>query len=280
MNIERAFINISEGQAHYRYNSVFDSNKTPLVLIHMSPVASGFLEPLMNELGQSRKIIAPDTLGNGDSSPLKMAKPEIPNFADGLSRILDKLQITCAHFYGVRTGGMIASELAIKEPERVKSLIIDEVMVKAPSGDLAESAQNIGEKCPDINMFGSQFIWAWHVMRDHAIYHPWWDRYSENRIKMNLHSPDVLHSHTIELLKAIRTFHFSYNAAQRWPRNERLRLIKVPTMIPHEPSHEAFPDTRPTAHVIDNSEVFDLPEGDVTPKAKAEIINKWIQKFE
>ena len=275
MKIERAFIDIPEGQAHYRYNVCENPKKIPLVLLHMSPVASEFLVPLMKELGHDRKLYAPDTLGNGDSSPLNLEKPEIPDFADGLERILDRLKINSAHFYGVRTGAMIASEFAIKNPSRVNSLILDELMTKSPK----EQSGSTGEKCPEINYFGSQFLWAWHVMRDHAIYHPWWDRYSANRISMDLHSPEILHSHTVELLKAIRTFHFSYNAAQRWPRNGRISKINVPTMIPHDPSHEAFPDTRPTAKLINNAEVYDLPPGDVSPKAKAALIKKWIKKF-
>ena len=48
----------------------------------MSPVASGFVVPLMENLKTDRDIYAPDTLGNGDSSPLKLKKPEIIDFAE------------------------------------------------------------------------------------------------------------------------------------------------------------------------------------------------------
>ena len=269
----RAFTKINEGQAHYRYiKNNSNEKKLPIVILHMSPVASGFVVPLMENLKTDRDIYAPDTLGNGDSSPLKLKKPEIIDFAEGLTRILDSIGIEKAHFYGVRTGAMIASEVAINFPERVESLMIDELVTSRSSNNNS----NIGEPCPEVNVFGSQFTWAWHVMRDHFIYHPWWDRYAQNRITMNLPSPKLLHDYTTELLKAIRTFHFSYNAAQRWNRIERLSLIRKPTGVFYEPEHEAFPDTRPIANVIPNSDLLILPKRDTSQKSKSKLINKWL----
>ena len=67
MVIERGFVSIAEGQVHFRRNGDAGAGR-PLVLIHMSPVASGFLVPLMDALGDTRPLFAPDTLGNGDSA--------------------------------------------------------------------------------------------------------------------------------------------------------------------------------------------------------------------
>tara|TARA_Y100001936_G_scaffold238393_1_gene270161 strand:- start:151 stop:879 length:729 start_codon:yes stop_codon:yes gene_type:complete len=242
----------------------------------MSPVASGFVVPLMENLKLNRDIFAPDTLGNGDSSPLKIKKPEIIDFAEGLTRVLDSIGIKRAHFYGVRTGAMIASEVAINFPERVESLMIDELV---PARSSAENP-SIGEPCPEVNVFGSQLTWAWHVMRDHFIYHPWWDRYAQNRITLDLPSAELLHQYTTELLKAIRTFHFSYNAAQRWNRIDRLSLIRIPTGVFYEPAHEAFPDTRPIANVIPESDLLILPKKDTSQKSKAKLIQKWLTNLE
>ncbi len=276
MKANRAFTNIKEGQAHYRYIKNNKATKLPIIIIHMSPVASGFVAPLMENLEIDRDIFAPDTLGNGDSSPLQIEKPEIIDFAEGLTRVLDSIGVKKAHFYGVRTGAMIASEIAINFPERVESLMIDELVPARSSAD----NPNIGEPCPKINHSGTQFIWAWHVMRDHFIYHPWWDRYADNRITLNLPSANLLHEYTTELLKAIRTFHFSYNAAQRWNRVQRLALINKPTGVFYEPSHEAFPDTRPIAEVINGSLLLELPAKDTSQKSKAKLIEKWLKNLD
>ena len=275
MQVYRAFTSIKEGQAHYRYIKGISEDKLPVVILHMSPVASGFVVPLMENLSTKRDIYAPDTLGNGDSSPLIIEKPEIIDFAEGLTRVLDSIGIEKAHFYGVRTGAMIATEVAINFPERVESLLIDELVPARSS----KNNPNIGEPCPPINEFGSQFTWAWHVMRDHFIYHPWWDRYAENRITLDLPSANTLHEYTTELLKAIRTFHFSYNAAQRWNRLERLALINKPTGVFYEPTHEAFPDTREIAGVINNASILNLPKRDTSQKSKASLITNWLSNL-
>ena len=276
MKIYREFIDIAEGQGHFRHTVDSLDNKTPLVLVHMSPVASGFLVPLMNAIGEKeRRLIAPDTLGNGDSSPPVMPNPQISDFADGLIQILDKINIKKAHFYGIRTGAMIATEVAIKQPQRVKSLVLDDLVIQHQQGH-DKSTGSIGEPCPKIDFHGSQINWAWHVIRDHFIWLPWWERYKENRIILDLPSAKELHTNTVELIKAIETFHLSYNAAQAWPREERLPLIETPTMIPYEPTHTAFPDTRPTAKIIKNSKIFHLPEGNTTFEAKGKIILQWL----
>ena len=46
------------------------------------------------------------------------------DMADDLSDIMDALDIGAAHIFGVSQGGMIAQQLAIRHPEKVKSLVL------------------------------------------------------------------------------------------------------------------------------------------------------------
>lgn len=46
------------------------------------------------------------------------------DMADDLSDIMDALDIAQAHVFGVSQGGMIAQQLAIRHPEKVKSLVL------------------------------------------------------------------------------------------------------------------------------------------------------------
>lgn len=46
------------------------------------------------------------------------------DMADDLAAIMDKLGIESAHIFGVSQGGMIAQQMAIRHPERVKSLVL------------------------------------------------------------------------------------------------------------------------------------------------------------
>lgn len=271
MQIDRAFVRIQEGQVHLR-RTVGSPPGRPIVTLHMSPVASGFLLPLVEELGKTRPVIAPDTLGNGSSCPPAIANPGIAYFADALRRLLDALEIHECDLYGVRTGSMIATELALLAPDRVKHLVIDELVVPGP----AHSTGQIGEPPPAIDAIGSQFRWAWQVMHDHFIFYPWWSRDAEHRRQFSQPSPERMHDMTVELLTSAATFNRSYGAAMAWPREERVSLLTVPTGVLYQPDLEVFADMRPTAAFIQGAALLALPHGDDSQEAKGRAIAAWL----
>jgi pimeloyl-ACP methyl ester carboxylesterase len=274
MTIERAFVRIKEGQVHYR-RTMEEIGGRPLVTLHMSPVASSFLVNLLETLDDgTRRLIAPDTLGNGDSAPLFKKVAEIPDFAEALGRVLDALGVDEIDLYGVRTGSMIATELALQQPDRVKRLILDELTVPGP----ARSTGQVGVPCPPPDAIGSQFDWAFHVMKDHWAFYPWWSRDAEHRNPWNMPDPMELHDQAVAVLKAIRTFGNAYQAAMKWDRDSRLPHLKVKTMVLHEPTGAIYPDMRPTAEVIPNCVYRELPPGDTTQPAKARTITAWLNE--
>ncbi|MSO64725.1 MAG: alpha/beta fold hydrolase [Alphaproteobacteria bacterium] len=269
--IRRGFIRIAEGQVHYRA-AAGDRSRLPLVLIHMSPVASGSLVPLIQGLGGARPVWAPDTLGNGDSCPPAVAQPEIGYYADAVARSLDALGIERFDLYGVRTGASIATELAITRPGRVRRLVLDDVRIHS----IATMTAATEMPCPPPDQIGSQLGWAWHVMRDHAVFFPWFQPDAAHRIQMDLYDADYLHELVVEVLKAVRTFSISYGASFRYKRGERVPLLRLPTMVIDEPGHTVFPDTSGTAALIPGGVVGELPPGDKSPHATAEVINRFL----
>jgi pimeloyl-ACP methyl ester carboxylesterase len=68
-------------------------------------------------------VIAYDFRGNGLSDapdePMTMA-----TFVDDTVALLDELQVERAHVYGQSFGGMVAQELALTHPSRVRSLVL------------------------------------------------------------------------------------------------------------------------------------------------------------
>ena len=128
MKINRSFIPIAEGLVHYYEAPAETKNAETLYLIHLSPYSARELIPLilrLRECSLSHRLIAPDTLGNGDSAPPAAGKGDIAYFADSVKRIWDELGVERAHVYGTHTGAPIAAELALTIPERVNKLILD-----------------------------------------------------------------------------------------------------------------------------------------------------------
>lgn len=63
------------------------------------------------------------------------------DMADDLSDIMDALELGAAHVFGVSQGGMIAQQLALRHPEKVKSLVLA-VTASRPSEIMQESLES------------------------------------------------------------------------------------------------------------------------------------------
>ena len=125
--IERAFVSLAEGQMHLRRIVGSDPGTRPLLLFHASPSSSWGLQGLMKSLveaGFRGSIVAPDTLGNGDSAAPVPEHPDIAYFADSKRRLADALGYDKVDVYGGHTGARIACEFAAAHPQRVGRVIL------------------------------------------------------------------------------------------------------------------------------------------------------------
>lgn len=235
--ISRGFVDIAEGQAHYRACGA--KGLPVLVMFHGSPGSSFSLTPLMRHLGHRRRVIALDTLGNGDSSPAAQDIPEIRDLADAHMRAIDVLGLSEYELYGYHTGTSICTEISIARPRQVKRIVLEGVSVFS-GGDQANLFTN--NHAPDIpvDLSGTHLMAAWSMVRDAHLFWPWWDRGAKARRPLGLPSPAYLNLETIEVLKSARTYFKSYNAALRYPKRERLPMIKHPTLIAACPSDQLF----------------------------------------
>ena len=169
--IERAFVDLREGQVHLRRSvGAAPADVPPLWMIHASPASSVSLVGLMQELGRTRRVIAPDTLGNGDSAPAAPTVPDIAYYADSSLRVMDALGIERVDLYGSHTGAHIVSEMAIARPDRFRRMILDGVAMFTPE----EKKENLATYAPAIepDAFGTQFHWAWHFVREPGLVLP------------------------------------------------------------------------------------------------------------
>lgn len=234
--IERAFVTIREGQLHLRrLNAAAGDSKPPripILMMHASPSSSWSLQGLMvalRQAGCAAPIVAPDTLGNGDSVPTTEAHPDIAYFADSMRRMIDALGYTQVDVYGAHTGARIACEMAAAFPDRVRRVVLDGIIEY--DDDLRRTI--IDNYAPQIapDDYGRQFLWAFNFVRDQALHFPWFMRDPAHRLNVPVPPAPILHRAALDVLKALDTYAKPYIAAFEYRAYTRMPLIQAPTLL-------------------------------------------------
>lgn len=117
--MKRAYVDIPEGQMHYRYVG----SGTPLIMLHMSGSSSDEFEKIGELLKGSFAVYAMDLLafGASDRPPRQYTMEE---HAKTVLAFMDALDIENACFVGNLVGANIAVHIADLAPERVKDMIL------------------------------------------------------------------------------------------------------------------------------------------------------------
>lgn len=96
----------------------------PLLLIQgMSGTHVAWGEPFLAPLREAFDVIAFDNRGIGLSAPID-GPFTISEMAEDAAGLLDELGIESAHVVGISMGGMIAQDLVLAHPERLRSLTL------------------------------------------------------------------------------------------------------------------------------------------------------------
>jgi 3-oxoadipate enol-lactonase len=119
----------------------------PLLLIQgMSATHLAWGGPFRAELERSFETIVFDNRGMGRSGPAQLPFTTADLAADTVG-LLDALELETVHLVGISMGGMIAQELALANPERIRTLTIGASYCGGPNGSLMapEDLQMLGE---------------------------------------------------------------------------------------------------------------------------------------
>jgi 3-oxoadipate enol-lactonase len=108
----------------------------PLLLIMgMSGTFSHWAEPFLEDLRTSFEVIAYDHRGVGESSPLE-GELTIATLAQDAAALLAALELDTVHVLGISMGGMVAQELALAHPERIRTLALGCTYCGGPGSSL------------------------------------------------------------------------------------------------------------------------------------------------
>jgi pimeloyl-ACP methyl ester carboxylesterase len=118
----------------------------PLLLIQgMSATHMAWGRPFLDELERGFDTIVFDNRGMGRSGQAELPFTTADLAGDAVA-LLDALEIETAHVVGISMGGMIAQELALAHPERIRTLTIGASYCGGPEGTLMvpEDLQMLG----------------------------------------------------------------------------------------------------------------------------------------
>ncbi|MCJ8501471.1 alpha/beta fold hydrolase [Desulfatitalea alkaliphila] len=122
-NLKLKTITVDRGTFSYREGG--SRNGYPVVMIHGWPENSYCWDAVAGDLNPSLRIIAPDLRGLGDSErTLDQSLYQKVELAKDIVAIVDALGISDFYLVGHDWGGVVAQEVALALPERVKKLAI------------------------------------------------------------------------------------------------------------------------------------------------------------
>jgi len=245
-------------QLHYR--SQGEDHLPVVVLLHASPMSSAIMQPIMNTLSDSFKVIALDTPGYGQSDPLPQTQvgegdalnnslepnnsPEPINspephvglapYVRALNEFINTLGLKQPLLYGSATGAQIAIEYAKAHPASIKGMVLEN---SAWFKDDERSAI-LEQYFPDIRpqKDGSHLALVWKMSSQLFHYFPWFDTSENARVGHADMPAQVIQDTLMGYLTAGENYHLAYRAAFMNERPEQLQPVTVPTHILRWPS--------------------------------------------
>ncbi|MER8752975.1 alpha/beta fold hydrolase [Mesorhizobium sp. M1050] len=111
----------------------------PVLLIHGVGMNATIWHDQITSMKDHHDLIAIDMLGHG-SSPLPPENATLSDFADQALRLLDHLRLASVSIVGHSMGALIALEIALRAPSRVRSIVCLNAVFRRP-GALAQAVR-------------------------------------------------------------------------------------------------------------------------------------------
>jgi pimeloyl-ACP methyl ester carboxylesterase len=193
----------------------------PMLLIQgMAATHLAWGTPFLDALERDFECIVYDHRGMGRSARAEMPFTIVDLAGDALA-LLDALGLESVHVVGISMGGMVAQELALAHPERVRTLTIGASYCGGPDGTLMDPA--------DLALLGE----AWKSGDPLQVYRAMW----EINLSPGFRADDSNFGPFREMAEALPApapvIYEQMRACAKHDTSERLEALAMPTMVIH-----------------------------------------------
>jgi 3-oxoadipate enol-lactonase len=199
-----------------------------LMIMGMSGTAAHWGEPLLAPLREHFETIVYDHRGVGAGSRLK-GSVSIAQMAADAAALLAALEIDSAHVLGISMGGMIAQELALAEPGRVRTLTLGCTYCGGEGSEVSspEVMRKLGEGMLSGNKeLALRTSWEVNVSAAMAADAAAYERFLA-----------VASEHAV----AVRVVMAQLRACRAHDTSARLRELRMPTLVIHGTEDQLLP---------------------------------------
>jgi pimeloyl-ACP methyl ester carboxylesterase len=120
---DKGLVRVGRGPTATRLHVQREGSGEPLLWITGFAISSEIFSPVIDTYAAEFDCVRYDNRGAG-RSPAPWRITSIPELAGDAVRLMDALGIDSAHVYGLSMGGMVAQEVAIRFPDRVRGLVL------------------------------------------------------------------------------------------------------------------------------------------------------------
>lgn len=206
------------GLVHYYDNAAAPrTGSLPLLLLHQAPMSARQFDAVYEPLGRrGLRAIGIDTPGFGMSDPTPFV-PKVEDWTAAVVAVMDHLRIATADVLGHHTGSLLATELALQHPGRVRNLVVNGPF---PINDEERAMRLERLKTNEIDFRyepdGSHL--ATSFLARHTMYGPGAD-------------PKVTTRVVVEKFQGFGPFWYGHNAAYRYDHAAALARLRHRTLI-------------------------------------------------